>query len=488
MSERAGQLFVCGFDGTEVNENIRFLIHEKRIAGVIIFRRNIASRVQLKQLTADLQREAKRAGYTKPLLITLDEECGTVSRLEGLIPPFPGAMLQAATGDEQLIYDIHYALAAELRELGINWNLAPVADIQNNAQNPVIGVRSFGEQPKQVGALAVQAVKGQQQNGVIATLKHFPGHGDTAVDSHVGLPVIPHDEARLHAVELEPFKQGIAENVDCIMAAHIHFPQFDEDILPASISPKVIQGLLRDQLGFKGSVITDCMEMHAIMDSFGTAEACIRAVQAGVDFLLVSHTFTVQCEAIEAVEQAIIQGRITEAQLQQAVARIEQTAERAKQPYTMNSGHCQLAVQAFEQGVTLLNARPQKWRIPLRIVLIGADNKTIAEDAVSLPYTISKATAEPLQWLTVEEAIALQQPCIVITQNAMDSAAHREQMQLLEQTAMDFAVIAVKKPYDAALTTRPVICTYEPSVQALQVAFAQLLHDQPSTGRLPVTI
>ena len=485
----AGELFVCGFDGLTMNEEIKFLIREKHIAGVILFRHNIASREQLKALTNALQQEAKDAGYTKPLLITVDEECGTVSRLNGLITPFPGAMLLGATNDEELVEKVYGALANELLELGINWNLAPVVDVQNNRSNPVIGVRSFGEDAKQVGRFGVRALTGLQRGGVIATLKHFPGHGDTAVDSHLSLPVIPHDEKRLHEIELVPFKEGIRAQVDCIMAAHIHFPQIDDSQLPASISEKVMTGLLREQLEFDGAIITDCLEMKAISDSIGTEQACVKAVQAGVNFLLVSHTFEKQIASIEAVERGIAEGEISAQQLAIAFARIDKVVERVGQVQTQPIDATAVANQAFEQGVTVWQQHAIEFSASLPIFMLGTDVHTIAEDAVSAASIVKRALAgREVQWLTFEECRSAKQPFIVITQNAADDAKQIEQLQQLEQSAKQFAVIATKKPYDAALTSRMTICTFEPSKQALQVAFAILLNNQKAQGIMPVSI
>ena len=486
---QAGNLFVCGFNGLKVNDEIKYLIHEKQIAGVILFRRNIESREQLKALTNALQQEAKLAGYTNPLLISIDEECGTVSRLSGLLTPFPGAMLLGATGDKQIVEKVYEALGTELLELGVNWNLAPIADVQNNELNPVIGVRSFGENPSEVGDYVGSAVTGLQKVGAIATLKHFPGHGDTSVDSHLSLPVIEHDEDRLEAIELVPFVKGIEAQAECVMAAHIHFPQFDADQIPASISNKVINGLLRSKLGFKGAVITDCMEMQAIKQSFGTEKACVMGVQAGVDFLLVSHTFETQKSSIKAVEQAIATGEITEQQFTTAYERVQKVIKHVGKVQPRTLDHTAISKQAFDKGVTVIREQEVHFDGSLNIVVLGEAVKTIAEDVVSTNSVLKQSLQNrSYQILTFEQALQAEGSLIVITQNATDSSMQQKQIQQLEAYQKSFVLIATKKPYDAKLTSKMAVCTFEPSVEALAAAFRIICDSQKSHGVLPVTI
>src|SRR5438270_5177886 len=183
-------------------------------------------------------------------------------------------MALGAIGSEEIAFEVARATGEELHALGINMNLAPVADVNNNPANPIIGVRSFGEDPQRVAHLAAAAVKGYQQAGVISTLKHFPGHGDTAVDSHLALPTIPYTLERLEEVELVPFRSGIAAGAESVMTAHIYLPcimQHEaQSALPASLSPAVIRGLLRENLGFAGEIVSACMEISVITETVGT--------------------------------------------------------------------------------------------------------------------------------------------------------------------------------------------------------------------------
>ena len=291
LEEQIGQLLVVGFHGTRIPHTLRELIEHYHIGNIILFSRNIQNTHQLLELTCSLQEIAKAAGHSAPLLIMLDQENGMVRRLGLGATIFPGNMALGAIGSEQVAYDIAKATGHELRALGINMNLAPVVDVNNNPANPVIGVRSFGEDPQQVAHLAVATIKGYQAAGIISNLKHFPGHGDTSVDLHVALPTIAHTIEHLEQVELVPFKSCIQAGTDSVMIAHIYFPALMPDkILPATVSPAVIQGLLRQQLGFDGVIVSDCMEMNAIVSTIGTAQGTVMALQAGIDLVLVSHT------------------------------------------------------------------------------------------------------------------------------------------------------------------------------------------------------
>ncbi|HET9921588.1 MAG TPA: glycoside hydrolase family 3 N-terminal domain-containing protein, partial [Ktedonobacteraceae bacterium] len=224
LEEQIGQLFMVGFAGTEPSQGIIDMISRYRVGGIILFSRNVRDTRQVLELTRSLQDIAHTAGHRYPLLIAIDQENGMVQRLGRGATQFPGNMALGAVGSEQMVYDVALATGRELRALGLNMNLAPVVDVNNNPANPVIGVRSFGEDPHQVARLAAAAVRGYREAGVIATLKHFPGHGDTAVDSHLSLPTLPFSLQRLENVELVPFRAGIEAGAESVMSAHIAFP------------------------------------------------------------------------------------------------------------------------------------------------------------------------------------------------------------------------------------------------------------------------
>jgi beta-N-acetylhexosaminidase len=325
IREKIGQMLLVGFPAGEAGvEILRKAVAEFAAGNIILFSRNIGSPAELFALDQKI-RGIVQGGVGILPLIAIDQEGGIVARITEGVTPIPGAMAQAASvaGGLRSASDVR-ALGAicgtELSALGINWNLAPVADVNVNPANPVIGVRSYGEDPAKVAELAAAFASGLSDGGVLATAKHFPGHGDTTVDSHLGLPLIPHDAARLESVEMLPFKRLIAEGVAAIMTAHVRFPAFEPDALPATLSSKVIRGLLREKLGYKGLVTTDCLEMKAIADNY--PDAAVQAIKAGADLLDISHTYETQLAAARAIEAAVLRGEISEARLDESVARI----------------------------------------------------------------------------------------------------------------------------------------------------------------------
>lgn len=234
----------------------------------------------------------------------------------------PGGMAIAAAGSVEDAYQAALISGRELSAMGINLNYAPVLDVNNNARNPVIGVRSFGESPEKVADYGAATIRGFQDAGVAATAKHFPGHGDTDVDSHLDLPTVRHDRARMDSVELVPFRRAIAEGVDAMMSAHIYFPALEQEKLPVTLSKAVLTGLLREELGFGGIIMTDCMEMNAIAEHYGTVEASVLAIEAGADIVLISHRADRQLAASEAILHAVAEGRISETRIDDSVRRL----------------------------------------------------------------------------------------------------------------------------------------------------------------------
>jgi beta-N-acetylhexosaminidase len=261
-----------------------------------------------------------------PLLNTADFESGVGFRITGATA-FPRAMAFGAARDEKLAYEAGRVTGEETRALGVHVNFAPVVDVNNNPRNPVINTRSYGEDPALVGALASAYVRGLQSTGVMATLKHFPGHGDTDVDSHLGLPVIKHPRARLEAIELPPFKAGIAAGVDAVMTGHIEMPAFDATPdTPTTLSPQIVTGVLREELAFRGLIYTDSMGMQGVTNMHAPGEAAVRAVLAGNDVVLHSPD---DGAAFKGIVEAVQSGRIPVARIDASVERVLRAKARA---------------------------------------------------------------------------------------------------------------------------------------------------------------
>ncbi len=288
-------------------------VAELEVGGIII---SVGSPLDVTAKLNDLQRAAPL-----PLLISADLEWGAGMRLRGGTA-FPPLMAVGATGDPLDAYTIGRAAALEGRAVGIHVNFAPVTDVNNNPANPVINTRAFGEDPQAVGHLVAAFVRGLREHGMLSTLKHFPGHGDTEIDSHIGLPVIRGDFARMDSIELVPFRAGIAAGADVVMSGHIAFPDFTGNEDPATLSPAVMTGLLRDSLQFHGLVVTDALVMGAIVSKFGAGEAAVRAFEAGSDLLLMPAD---PDTAVAAMVAAVEQGRIAPDRLQRSVRRALET-------------------------------------------------------------------------------------------------------------------------------------------------------------------
>jgi beta-N-acetylhexosaminidase len=323
-----GQLFCCGWQGATPDEaraagpQARALVEELRVGGLILMGRNLGAPGEVAALARDLQSLAH-----VPLWIGVDQEGGAVARFSQPGLAFPGNMALGATRSAPLAQAAAWAIGAQLAAMGINMNFAPTLDVNNNPANPIIGTRSFGEDPALVAELGVAAAEGYRAAGVVPVGKHFPGHGDTDVDSHLALPVQPAGRARLDAVELPPFRAAIAAGLPALMTTHILFPALDE-ALPATLSRRVLTGLLRDELGFTGVVITDCLEMEGIAAHWGPEEAAVLALEAGADLLLVCHTWKTQRRMVAAVRDAVRSGRLSEAHIHASVERLLELKRR----------------------------------------------------------------------------------------------------------------------------------------------------------------
>ena len=319
LQEKLGQRLAAGFQGLEPPEEFLRLIKEYKVGNIILFRRNIQDGPQLKKLCATLRKVVEEETGVTPF-ITIDQEGGVVTRLPESEVNIPGAMAVAATGNPRNAYDMGLLTAQELRSYGVDFDLAPVMDINCNPDNPVIGVRSYGDTPERVAEYGSQMVRGLLDGGVYCSLKHFPGHGDTAEDSHNGLAVTYKTHDELAACEWIPYSTN--DLTGCaVMVGHIAAPNVTGDLTPASLSGTMITGYLRGELGFTGLVITDSMAMHGVTDAYSSGNAAIAAIEAGVDIILMPEVLS---EAFDAVVAAVENGTVSEARLNESVYRVLQ--------------------------------------------------------------------------------------------------------------------------------------------------------------------
>ncbi|MFB8375514.1 beta-N-acetylhexosaminidase [Paenibacillus taichungensis] len=542
LEQRVGQMFMCGFHGQHADEQINQLIRDYHVGGVIYFRRNVESVDQLKRLSADLQAIAAEAGDL-PLMISVDQEGGMVARIdkEG-VTQVPGNMALGATGNPDYTLECAQILGHELKNIGIDMNLAPVLDVNNNVLNPVIGVRSYGENAESVAAHGAAAIKGYQSRGVAATAKHFPGHGDTAVDSHLGMVTVPHERNRLDQVELLPFRCAIEAGVDAIMTAHVIFPAIEPEPIPATLSRKVLTGLLREEMGFDGIIITDCLEMHAISKPYGVAEAAIRAVEAGADLILVSHTLQDQVSAVEAVVDAVRTGRVDEATINQALERIiswkaarcgqwEHTFVSMEEKDTVSDGSDEVG-STFSTKEKAESSRSLA-SIESRLDEIASNSITVVQNDGLLPLNPDKNVyviwPEVVQRTEVDEpwshtdslGVALSQlrggvrEHKITTQPTYDeadqilkdvsdedqiivctytSAGHlpKGQHHLVQKLSEKHSliVVALRNPYDLLEIPTPgsYVCTYENTPAVVRALSLVITGELQPTGRLPVSL
>jgi len=317
----AGQLLILGFDGTAYTPAIGALFKKFRPGGVILFSRNMESPDQIKTLVSDMVKLSEDVTGLTPF-VCVDQEGGRVSRLpQKFYPKFPTAKLLAADGSEELVYNTYNEMGVILRGLGFNVDFAPVADLDTNPVNPIIGDRSFGADPEKTAKLCVAAINGLRGAGILSCSKHFPGHGDTSLDSHLDLPVDPRPAKRFFEAELYPFEKTIEAGVDFIMTAHVVYTALDAE-LPATLSEKIVTGILRDKMGYKGIIAGDDMDMKAIADRWGDAEAARLALKAGVDVLLVCHESPRRQTVYDAVLREVADGELDDAGIKSRIERI----------------------------------------------------------------------------------------------------------------------------------------------------------------------
>lgn len=326
LEEKIGQMIFAGIDGTSLSKESKLLISNDKVGGIILFKDNLKDVDQSISLLNELKGESEKNKF--PLFLGVDQEGGRVSRLPELIQ-LPTNQEIGRLNDSSLSYNIGNLLGKELNAFGFNLDFAPVLDINSNPKNPVIGDRSFGNNARIVSTLGIQTMKGIQHQRVIPVVKHFPGHGDTAVDSHKELPIIQKSLEELQALELIPFNDAIKNGAEVVMVGHILLPEIDPTY-PSSMSYELITNILREKLKFEGVVITDDMTMGAILDNNKIGEAAVESVKAGNDIVLIAHDYVNIKEAINSILLAVNEGQISEERINTSVERILLLKEKYK--------------------------------------------------------------------------------------------------------------------------------------------------------------
>jgi len=318
LTRACGQLLSVGFEGTAPPEELRRRIAASEVGGVMLFRPNLASAPEVADLVAVLRRASPRES---PLAVSIDQEGGLVQRLRRPLTEWPDMMSVAAAGDPTRTEAVGRALGSELAALGITWDFAPVLDVHTNPENPVIGHRAFGVTAAAVVTHALAFWRGLRAAGLAGCGKHFPGHGDTRADSHLTLPVVDADPARLRAVELAPFAAAAAAGVESIMTAHVLYPALDP-ARPATLSPRILTDLLRGELGFGGVIVSDDLGMKAVADRYPIEELVVSSVLAGADHLLCREPASRQVAAFEALVRAAEARSEVRRRIEESAARV----------------------------------------------------------------------------------------------------------------------------------------------------------------------
>lgn len=507
LEQKIGQVMIIGFDGTAVDAELRHMISEYHIGGVILFARNIQSPQQVATLTNELQKIALESG-SLGLFIAIDQEGGRVARLteDKGFTEFPAAMALTATGDSQNAYRVASAMAAEMRAVGINVDFAPDLDVNNNPANPVIGIRSFSSNPTKVAEYGLAFAKGLQENGILAFGKHFPGHGDTGIDSHIDLPLVPYDRDRLDQLELVPFKAAIDADFAGIMSAHVTFPAIDPTIgLAATLSRPVLTGLLREELGFNRLIVTDSLEMGALAaKGYPPQVGAPLALSAGADLLLFNRDHAMHRQAFANLVQAVEDGKISEEQLNDSVERILQMKKRfgllnpvlveveAAITSINKAEHLALSRALAQKAITLM--RNPQGLIPLKSIPLVVEPAAVRDltKHLGLSGTTLTIDTQPTPMQIADVIYAAQNKTVVIIP-VDDLNNNTNQLKLvrdLVEAGNPVIAIAHRNPFDVALLPDAVtvLVTYgfNPPIRD---ALADVLSGkiEPS-GVLPVTL
>jgi beta-N-acetylhexosaminidase len=507
LEQQIAQMFMVTIHGAQLPEAGHDFLQRWQPGAVVLFNSNVGPSEQITRLTNSYQQAITGAGGL-PLLIAVDQEGGRVQRLMQGFTTLPVPSLLTAANNPELVMSVGRAVAEELRAVGINMNLAPVADLETNPDNPIIQRRSFGSDPEITGRAIRAYVQGLQDGGVLATLKHFPGHGKTSADSHVELPVLPFNREHLLSVEAVPFQRAM--NAEAVMVSHIWYPAIESrSRLPASLSPNIIGGLLRQDLHYNGIVMTDALDMDAVDRQFDYAQAAVMAVKAGADMIAVGPGIGLNPAEvmIQAVIDAVRSGGIPEARIQQSAQRIINAKARygllnwqpldpASTEARMNKPvHEALLNEVFQAGVTIAYDRSDLLPVPpersVAVVYLATRNYTIPACETyrsGIRWVAATQTPAPQDIALAVDAANRVDTIIVFTDNAAENAQQQALVQALppEKTV----VVALSSPYDWQHfpNIAAYMLTYSPLPQAVPAACAALFGAAPTRGILPVTL
>jgi len=485
----AGQLMMVRLSGTELDAETDAFLRTHRVRGACLFRQNMVDAGQLARFTGAL-----RDAMGPQALIALDQEGGAVVR-STWVPAPPSAMALGAAGDPELARDVGAAVARAVRALGFNWNFAPVLDLNNNPHNPVIAERSFGADPLLAARLALAWMAGSEREGVACCVKHFPGHGDTHVDSHRDLPSVDKSREELERFEFAPFR--IAAQGDtaapAMMTAHIVYPALDP-VNPATMSHAILTGVLREQFGYQGVIITDGMDMHAIAQRYGAGEAAVNALVAGADMVMAIGSRATQVETVHAIAQAIRDGVLPLHEVQARLTRLGRLADAhpaGAADYLHESDDRALMARAWRAGLTAVG-RPQRPARGSRVRLVARAD--VVSDGVSEAGVPAARIQEALQALYDVELVTFADSeafdWSALPQDGrftiLASTARRRYGAHARATWRPDLHLALWNPYQALDFPAPALMSYGFAPPAIEAALAWLAGEIEAPGVCPV--
>ncbi|MBR2943086.1 MAG: glycoside hydrolase family 3 protein [Clostridia bacterium] len=500
LRQKIGQLVLYSMDGNEITPETRAMLKDYCIGNVIHFGNNVTGFEDSKRLNSELQALIRENCAGIDPFLSIDHEGGRVFRFSKDFTWFPSHLTLSAADDEALTEAVGHAMGEELRAAGFNLNFAPVVDVNSNIGNIVIGVRSFGDNPDVVARHGAAMARGMQSAGVMACLKHFPGHGDTSLDSHYFLPTVDKTLQEMRDTELKPyamiFPQGAA---DSIMTTHILFPQIEKEEVPATLSPTILEGVLRKELNFDGVVISDGMQMLAIKDHYGVARGCVMGIKAGLDLLCIgtggSGVQDVQKECLDALYEAALSGEIPMARIDEAVSRIlrakakfgaafEGAAPDFEKHAALNAAVCRKAITRLSHGV--LEGRVLYASAPINERAYGlthADPRKLTFGQMANMYTgDAYTTLDKLHEAGEYDTL------VIGTNGLVEGSLELDAANAALAAGKKVAIVLLSAPYSANFAPKGciVVCSYSLTLAAVAAAVDVLAGKADATGRMPV--
>ncbi len=506
IDQATGRLFLIGIPGTEIDEETENILRDIRPGAIILFSKNIIDADQVRALIEDVNRVL---GYQ--VAVAIDQEGGIVTRLREGFSVSPGAMALAATGRVENTYEASRIMAMEMKALGVNWNLAPVVDINCNPRNPGIGVRSFGDTAGKVIAHATAFVNAMRAEGVMSCLKHFPGKGRVSVDAHIDLPTLDVPLSTIMEDELRPFREV---PVDSMMPSHIYMPQLQHSRVPASMSREILTDLARETLGYRGILVADDLGMGGVSNYFSPEEAAVEGLRSGMDYLTYCHNPDVQRRAKRALIKAVESSPELGRRLEESLERVEifrrkaSSVERGSLECIGTSENRRKMQAISDESITTILEDSSLIPLPVEsitaIYTVRLSRQIQVEDGPKrgtpgVARELAQMVDSPLidfdTKLSVEEATKLAESAprkgvrIVFTENAHLSDGQRTLLTLLSQKTGRLLVIALRNPYDAFIegVKNAVLCYGYETVS--QKSLIKVLHGEiRATGVLPVEV